>query len=69
MTPWQKEGGLGMNHSGVLFWFMALCAGSNEKGIGHFMIFPKLCVYRWDIVGVKVVSAVYHTTIRTELRN
>ena len=24
----------------------------------------KLCVYRWDIVGVKVVSAVYHTTLR-----
>ena len=29
----------------------------------------KLCVYRWDIVGVKVVSAVYHTTLRKELRN
>ena len=30
---------------------------------------PKLCVYRWDIVGVKVVSAIYHTTLRKELRN
>ena len=30
---------------------------------------PKLCVYRWDTVGVKVVSAVYHTTLRKELRN
>ena len=34
MAPWQKEGGLRINHSGVPLWFMALCAGSNKKGIG-----------------------------------
>ena len=39
MAPWQKEGGLRINHSWVLLWFMALCAGSNEKGIGHFLMF------------------------------
>ena len=40
MAPWQKEGGLRINHSGVPLWFMALCAGRNEKEIGHFLMFP-----------------------------
>jgi len=40
MAPWQKEGDLRINHSGVPLWFMALCAGSNQKGMGHFLMFP-----------------------------
>ena len=40
MAPWQKEGGLRINHSGVPLWFMAQCAGSIEKGIGHILMFP-----------------------------
>ena len=40
MAPWQKEGGLRINHSRVSVWFMAPCAGSNQKGIGHSLMFP-----------------------------
>ena len=40
MAPWQKEGVLRINHSRVPLWFMAQCASSNEKGIGHFLMFP-----------------------------
>ena len=38
--PLAERGGLTINHSGVPLWFMAQCAGSNEKGIGHFLMFP-----------------------------
>ena len=40
MVPWQKEGGLRINHIGVPLWFMAPCAGSNQKGMGHSLMFP-----------------------------
>ena len=39
MAPWQKEGGLRINHSGVPLWFMALCADSIKRGMGHFWCF------------------------------